>query len=120
MEAEAVAQREGIVQPVGRDGDAVHHFGLRHALAVEREELVVDHEAVVAHESGGGQHRVEAGERADLHHAQRRRRRGLRRQRQGGGGKAAAEDELSKQAPRRHGGRLRVGGKRASAAGAER
>jgi hypothetical protein len=35
---------------------------LRLALAVEGEELVVDHEAVIADEGGGRLHRVEAGE----------------------------------------------------------
>ena len=72
VELEPVAQREGPGELVGRDVPLVDHLRLDLQVVVEREQRVVDHVAVVAHDEGRGPDRIEDLEVRVHDHAQGR------------------------------------------------
>ena len=76
VEFQAVAQGEGVGELVAAHGPGVDHLRLDSEPAVDGEQRVVDHVAVVAHDVGGGPHRVEdlhVGMHDDLQRLRRRR-----------------------------------------------
>ena len=71
MEAQAVAQHEGVSLAVGRGLPLVDHLRLGLEVFVHREQRVVDHVAVVAADVGGGPDRIDVlqvGMRDDAQH----------------------------------------------------
>jgi hypothetical protein len=87
VELQAFAQHEAPFQPVGRSLVAGDHLRLRPALGVQREELVVDHEAMLDRHALGRHDRIDIGDVAVDQHPQH----GLRRG--GGRGRGAERGE---------------------------
>ena len=71
VEFQAVAQREGPGELVGRDGPGVDHLRLDLEVSVQRKQRVVDHVAVVADDEGRGPDRIEDLQVRMHDHAQR-------------------------------------------------
>src|SRR6185369_9693246 len=68
---EAVAQREGVGELIGRDLVLVDHLRLDLAVGVGGKQRVVDHIAVVADDVGGGPDRIDDLE-VRVHHGPQR------------------------------------------------